>query len=548
MSSMMQKPLLISSLIEHAAQNHAKTEIVSRTIEGGAAFTLHRSSYGEACARAKRLANALTRLGVAKGDRIGTLAWNSYRHFELYYGVSGMGAVMHTINPRLFPEQLAYITNHAEDKYVFFDLTFAPLIEALAQKVPGIKGFVAMTDRACLEKALPASKIRNLLCYEELLAAESDEFAWPQFDELTPSSLCYTSGTTGNPKGVLYTHRSTMLHTLAGTSPDALNISARDVMLPVVPMFHVNAWGIPYMCTAAGAKLVFPGAALDGASVHTLFEQEKVTVSAGVPTVWLGLLTHVKSNNLRFSTLKETVIGGSACPPAMIESFERDYGVRVVHAWGMTEMSPIGTVCRLMAKHAALSPAEQFKVQIKQGRVVFGVEMKIVDGEDRELPRDGKAFGDLMVRGTWIMERYFKEEHSALKDGWFPTGDVATIDADGYMQITDRSKDVIKSGGEWISSIDLENIAVAHPAVQEAGVIGIAHPKWDERPLLVVVKKKDAHVTREELLKFFEGKIAKWWMPDDVVFVDQLPHTATGKLLKTKMREDFKAYRLPAAQ
>ena len=548
MSSMMQKPLLISSLIEHAAQNHAKTEIVSRTIEGGAAFTLHRSSYGEACARAKRLANALTRLGVAKGDRIGTLAWNSYRHFELYYGVSGMGAVMHTINPRLFPEQLAYITNHAEDKYVFFDLTFAPLIEALAQKVPGIKGFVAMTDRACLEKALPASKIRNLLCYEELLAAESDEFAWPQFDELTPSSLCYTSGTTGNPKGVLYTHRSTMLHTLAGTSPDALNISARDVMLPVVPMFHVNAWGIPYMCTAAGAKLVFPGAALDGASVHTLFEQEKVTVSAGVPTVWLGLLTHVKSNNLKFSTLKETVIGGSACPPAMIESFERDYGVRVVHAWGMTEMSPIGTVCRLMAKHAALSPAEQFKVQIKQGRVVFGVEMKIVDGEDRELPRDGKAFGDLMVRGTWIMERYFKEEHSALKDGWFPTGDVATIDADGYMQITDRSKDVIKSGGEWISSIDLENIAVAHPAVQEAGVIGIAHPKWDERPLLVVVKKKDAHVTREELLKFFEGKIAKWWMPDDVVFVDQLPHTATGKLLKTKMREDFKAYRLPAAQ
>ena len=548
MSSMMQRPLLISSLIEHAAQNHAKTEIVSRTIEGGAAFTLHRSSYGEACARAKRLANALTRLGVAKGDRIGTLAWNGYRHFELYYGVSGMGAVMHTINPRLFPEQLAYITNHAEDKYVFFDLTFAPLIEALAQKVPGIKGFVAMTDRACLEKALPASKIRNLLCYEELLAAESDEFAWPQFDELTPSSLCYTSGTTGNPKGVLYTHRSTMLHTLAGTSPDALNISARDVMLPVVPMFHVNAWGIPYMCTAAGAKLVFPGAALDGASVHTLFEQEKVTLSAGVPTVWLGLLTHVKSNNLKFSTLKETVIGGSACPPAMIESFERDYGVRVVHAWGMTEMSPIGTVCRLMAKHAALSPAEQFKLQIKQGRVVFGVEMKIVDGESRELPRDGKAFGDLMVRGTWIMERYFKEEHSALKDGWFPTGDVATIDADGYMQITDRSKDVIKSGGEWISSIDLENIAVAHPAVQEAGVIGIAHPKWDERPLLVVVKKKDAHVTREELLKFFEGKIAKWWMPDDVVFVDQLPHTATGKLLKTKMREDFKAYRLPAAQ
>ena len=539
--------MLISSLIEHAAQNHAKTEIISRTIEGGATFTLHRSNYGEACRRAKRLANALTRLGVSKGDRIGTLAWNGYRHFELYYGVAGMGAVMHTINPRLFPEQLVYIATHAEDKYVFFDLTFAPLAEMLASKVPGIKGFVAMADRGCLEKALPASTIRNLLCYEDLIEAESDEYTWPQFDELTPSSLCYTSGTTGNPKGVLYTHRSTMLHTVGGMSPEALNISARDVMLPVVPMFHVNAWGLPYMCTAAGAKLVFPGAALDGASVYALFEQEKVTISAGVPTVWLGLLAHMRSSGSRFSTLKETIIGGSACPPAMIESFERDYGVRVVHAWGMTEMSPLGTVCRLMAKHVALSPAEQFKVQIKQGRVVFGVEMKIVDGSGNELPRDGKAFGDLMVRGLWIVERYFKEEYSALKEGWFPTGDVATIDPDGYMQITDRSKDVIKSGGEWISSIDLENIAVAHPAVQEAGVIGIAHPKWDERPLLVVVKKKDAEVTREELLKFFEGKIAKWWMPDDVVFVDQLPHTATGKILKTKMREDFKEYRLPTA-
>ena len=545
MSRMMERPLLISSLIEHAAQYHANTEIISRTIEGGATFTLHRSNYGEACKRAKRLANALTRLGVVKGDRIGTLAWNGYRHFELYYAVSGIGAIMHTINPRLFPEQLAYIAHHAEDHYIFFDLTFAPLIEALSAKVPGIKGFVAMSDRASMAKALSSATIRNLLCFEELVDAESDVYEWPQFDELTPSSLCYTSGTTGNPKGVLYTHRSTMLHTIGGMSPEALNISARDVLLPVVPMFHVNAWGLPYMCTAVGAKLVFPGAALDGASLHTLFEQEKVTISAGVPTVWLGLLSHVKANNLKFSTLKETVIGGSACAPAMIESFERDYGVRVVHAWGMTEMSPLGTVCRLLAKHLTLSTAEQFKIQGKQGRPVFGVEMKIVDGDGNALPRDGKAFGDLMVRGPWIVERYFKEEHTALRDGWFPTGDVATIDPDGYMQITDRSKDVIKSGGEWISSIDLENIAVAHPAVQEAGVIGIAHPKWDERPLLVVVKKPGASITGEELLRFFDGKIAKWWMPDDVVFVDQLPHTATGKLLKTKMREDFKAYRLP---
>jgi fatty-acyl-CoA synthase len=547
MSSMMQRPLLISSLIEHAARNHGATEVVSRTIEGGTAFTLHRSNYGQVNQRAKQIANALTRLDVVKGDRIGTLAWNGYRHFELYYGVSGMGAVMHTINPRLFPEQLAYIASHAEDKYLFFDLTFAPLIEALAENVPCIKGFVAMTDRATLAKTPSVNAIRNLLCYEDLVGQESDEYDWPQFDELTPSSLCYTSGTTGNPKGVLYTHRSTVLHTIGGMSPEALNLSAQDVMLPVVPMFHVNAWGLPYMCTAVGAKLVFPGAAMDGASLHALFEQEKVTVSAGVPTIWLGLLAHVKSHSLKFSTLKETVIGGSACPPAMIESFERDYGVRVVHAWGMTELSPIGTVCRLMAKHLALSPAEQFKVKVKQGRVIYGVEMKIVDGDGNELPRDGKAFGDLMVRGPWIVERYFREEHSALRDGWFPTGDVATIDADGYMQITDRSKDVIKSGGEWISSIDLENIAVAHPAVMEAGVIGIAHPKWDERPLLVVVTKKDTAVTRDELLKFFEGKIAKWWMPDDVIFVEQLPHTATGKLLKTKMREQFKDYKLPSA-
>jgi len=543
MSSMMQRPLLISSLLEHAAHWHGDTEIVSRTVESGAEYQVHRYTYADALKRAKRLANALTRLEVARGERVGTLAWNGYRHFELYYGVSGMGAVIHTINPRLFPEQITYIANHAEDQYLCFDLTFAPLVEKLAPSLTSVKGFIALTDRA----HMPAIKVPNLLCYEDLLAAESDELVWPTFDEATPSSLCYTSGTTGNPKGVMYSHRSTLIHTYGVMSPDAFCLSSRDAVLPVVPMFHVNAWGLPYVCAAAGSKLVMPGAALDGASLHRLFEEEGVTMSAGVPTVWMGLLNYVKSNNLKFSTFKETVIGGSACPPAMIESFERDFGVTVVHAWGMSEMSPLGTMCRLKAKHRKLAPAEQFALKVKQGRPVFGVELKIVDGDGKVLPHDGKAFGDLMVRGPWILDQYFKEEKSALRDGWFATGDVATIDADGYMQITDRSKDVIKSGGEWISSIDLENIAVAHPAVLEAGVIGVAHPKWDERPLLIVVKKQGAEVSREELLKFFDGKIAKWWMPDDVVFVDQLPHTATGKLLKTKMREEFKGYKLPTA-
>ena len=543
LSSMMQCPLLISSLLEHATHCHGDTEIVSRTVEGGANFELHRYTYREASQRAKRLANALTRLGVARGERIGTLAWNGYRHFELYYGVSGMGAVIHTINPRLFAEQITYIANHAEDQYLFFDLSFSPLVEKLAPALMGVKGYVALTDRA----HMPSANIPNLLCYEDLLAPESDDLVWPEFDESTPSSLCYTSGTTGNPKGVMYSHRSTVIHTFGAMAADAFCLKAQDVVLPVVPMFHVNAWGLPYICAGVGAKLVLPGAAMDGASLHRLFEEEGVTMSAGVPTVWMGLLNHVKSNGLKFSTFRETIIGGSACPPAMIESFERDYGVTVVHAWGMSEMSPLGTMCRLKGKHLKLSAAEQFAIKVKQGRPIFGVELEILDGDGKVLPHDGKAFGDLMVRGPWILGHYFKEENTALQDGWFATGDVATIDADGFMQITDRSKDVIKSGGEWISSIDLENIAVAHPAVMEAGVIGVAHPKWDERPLLIVVKKKDAEVTKEELLTFFQGKIAKWWMPDDVVFVDQLPHTATGKLLKTKLREDFKHYRLPAA-
>jgi fatty-acyl-CoA synthase len=454
-----------------------------------------------------------------------------------------MGAVMHTINPRLFPEQIVYIVNHAEDKFVFFDLTFVPLIEKLAPLCKTVKGWVVMTDRAHMPASLP-----DALCYEDLVNSHSDQFDWPEFNENTASSLCYTSGTTGNPKGVLYSHRSTVLHAYAAALPDALNLSARDVVLPVVPMFHANAWSLPYAGALVGSKLVFPGAGLDGKSLYELFEAEKVTVSAGVPTVWLALLQYVGQGKLKFSTMNRTVIGGSACPPAMIKSFQDEYGVQVLHAWGMTEMSPLGTAGTLKAKHVGLPPAERLAIQAKQGRAIYGVDMKIVDGDGKDLPWDGKAFGDLLVRGPWICKGYFKGEGGdPLRGGWFPTGDVATIDADGFMQITDRSKDVIKSGGEWISSIDLENIAVAHPAIAEAAVIGVRHPKWDERPLVIAVKKPGAEVTREEMLKFYEGKIAKWWMPDDVVFVDQLPHTATGKLLKTKLRTEFQEHKLPTA-
>ncbi|MBL8378857.1 MAG: fatty-acid--CoA ligase [Burkholderiales bacterium] len=538
---MQDQPLLISSVLAHAARHHADTEIVSRTVEG----SIHRYTYADAHRRAGRLARALGALGVGFSDRVGTLAWNGYRHFELYYGISGIGAVMHTINPRLHPEQIAWIANHAEDKLLFFDLTFLPIIEAVAPHMRTCKGFVAMTDRA----HMPASsKVAGLLCYEDLLERESDGFEWPTFDENTASSLCYTSGTTGNPKGALYTHRSTILHAYASALPDTLDCSARDAILPVVPMFHVNAWGLAYSCPLVGAKLVFPGPQLDGKSLHDLFETEKVTFSAGVPTVWQGLLAYVKQNNLRFSTLSRTVIGGSSCPPAMIKAFQDDYGVRVLHAWGMTEMSPLGTVCNLKTKHLGLTKDEQFGIEVTQGRAVYGVDMKIVGDDGQELPWDGKSFGNLLVRGPWVVKGYFKGEGGdPLVDGWFPTGDVATISPDGFMTITDRSKDVIKSGGEWISSIDLENIAVAHPAVLQAAVIGVAHPKWDERPLLIVVRKPGAQVTREELLGFYDGKIAKWWLPDDVVFTDAIPLGATGKMLKTKLREQFGSHRLPTA-
>ena len=521
---MMDQQLLISSLIRHADRHHGAVEIVSKTVDGG----IHRYTYRDAHARARRLANALKRLGVQANERVATLAWNGHRHFEIYYAVAGSGAVIHTINPRLFPEQIAYIASHAEDKVVFYDTTFAPLVEKLKPQVKSVKHWVALNDE-----------------YEKLIEAENDRFEWPEFDERTAACLCYTSGTTGNPKGALYSHRSTLIHAYASALPDALSISARDVVLPVVPMFHVNAWGLPYACALSGAKLVFPAQHLDGKSLHQLFETEEVTMSAGVPTVWLGLLNYMKEQKLQFTTLKRVVIGGSACPPAMIRAFQEEYGVFVLHAWGMTEMSPLGTATTFKAKHDKWHEDERMKLQNKQGRALFGVDMRIVDENGAELPWDGKAFGDLQVRGPWVIKGYFKGEGGdPLKGGWFPTGDVCTIDPDGYIQVTDRSKDVIKSGGEWISSIDLENIAVAHPAIAEAAVIGVKHPKWDERPIVVAVKKPGKDVSKDELLRFYEGKIAKWWMPDDVVFVPELPHTATGKLSKLTLRQRMKDYKL----
>jgi fatty-acyl-CoA synthase len=542
----MQLPLLISSLLVHAERHHPEQQIVSRRVEGD----IHRMTYRELAARARRMANALGALGLKQSDRVATLAWNGYRHLELYYAVSGSGAVLHTLNPRLHPDQVVYIADHAEDQVLFFDLTFLPLVEAIASRVKTIKTFVAMTDRA----HMPAtSKIPGLRCYEELIADASDEFAWPTFDEELASSLCYTSGTTGNPKGVLYSHRSTMLHTFAIALPDALSCSAKESILPVVPMFHVNAWGLPYAACMMGSKLVFPGAGLDGKSLYELFESERVTLSAGVPTVWQGLLSYVESNDLKFSTMRRTVIGGSACPPAMMTTFQERYDVQVIHAWGMTEMSPVGTVAVLKGSQVDLPAAERFALQSKQGRAVYGVDMKIVGPEGEELPWDGEHSGELMVRGPWIVSQYFKGEggdplvRDADGNGWFPTGDVATIDASGFMQITDRSKDVIKSGGEWIGSIDLENIAMAHPAVAMAACIAARHQKWDERPLLIVVRKPNATLTKEELIAFYEGRIAKWWTPDDVVFVDAIPLGATGKMLKNRLREQYGSHLLENA-
>jgi acyl-CoA synthetase (AMP-forming)/AMP-acid ligase II len=538
LGQMQDTPLLISSLIDYAAQYHGDTEIVSRSIEG----PIHRYTYAEARRRARKLAAALGRLGVTQGDRVATLAWNGYRHVELYFGVSGMGAVLHTINPRLFAEQIVYIVNHAQDRYLFADLTFVPLLEKLAPSLTSVEGFVIMTDRA----HMPQTSLPRVLCYEELLAAEDDDYQWPQLDERAACSLCYTSGTTGHPKGVLFSHRSTVLHSFAVCTGDGLGLTSHDAVLPVVPMFHANAWGLIYAAAMCGAKLVLPGAGMAGVQVCELLEGERVTVSAGVPTVWLMLLEYLGQTGKSLPHMKRTVIGGSAAPPTMISAFEERYGVNVIHAWGMTEMSPLGTVGNLKRNMVGKPLAETLPYKAKQGRAIYGVEMKIVDASGNELPHDGKSSGHLMVRGPWIVARYFGEDAPATDaQGWFDTGDVATIDAEGFMQITDRSKDVIKSGGEWISSIELENLAVGHPGVAEAAVIGLPHPHWGERPLLVVVRAQGSAVTRDELLAYLAPRVASWWLPDDVCFVDALPHTATGKLQKTQLRAQFQDHAWP---
>ncbi len=531
-AEMMNMPLIVSSILRHAESVYGSNEIVSRLPEGG----IWRYTYAEAASRSRRLANALIRLGVRHQDRVGTLAWNTHRHYELYYAVSGSGAIIHTVNPRLFPEQVVYILNHAGDEVLFFDITFLPLVEKVAPELTSVKHFVALAPRAAMpQSALP------LLCYEDLIAAESDSFDWPVLHEGLAAALCYTSGTTGNPKGVLFGHRSTVLHAYASMSIDALGVSSQGAVLPVVPMFHVNAWGIPYSATMAGSKLVLPAGALDGASLYELMSQEKVTLSLGVPTVWLGLLHYCEKENLKLEYMERTVIGGSAAPESMIRQFQEKHDVFVIHAWGMTEMSPLGTVNSMSAHMASLTQEERYKLQAKQGRPIYGVELKIMGPDGKELPRDGKAFGRLLVRGPWVASGYYKEEdRSAWVDGWFDTGDVATIDETGTMNIVDRSKDVIKSGGEWISSVELENLAISHPAVAECAVIGVPHPKWDERPVLLVVKKEGRDVAKAELLAFLEDKVAKWWLPDDVLFVKALPHTATGKLLKRQLRDEFR--------
>ena len=534
-------PLLLHRIIDHAATYHGGRRVISRAIEG----PIHTTTYAEIRARAKKVAQRLARDGIKRGDRVATLAWNTWRHLESWYGIVGIGAVYHTVNPRLFPDQIAWIINHAEDRVMMTDVTFVPLLEKLSDKLPSIERYVIYTDAA----HMPATSLKNAVPYEQWIAEVDGDFAWAQFDENTAAGMCYTSGTTGNPKGVLYSHRSNVLHALAHSSASVLGLSSTDVVLPVVPLFHANGWSLAFAAPISGVTLVLPGMKLDGPSIHELLNAHKVTCTAGVPTVWLALLQHLERTGGTLPFLKRVVIGGSACPRAMTQTFQDTYGVKVIHAWGMTEMSPLGSACTLIPEYADLAGDARLDIQQKQGLPPFTVEMKITDDAGRELPWDGKTFGRLKVRGPAVTKSYFKGDGGQVldADGFFDTGDVATMDPHGYMQITDRAKDVIKSGGEWISSIDLENLAIGHPAVAEAAVIGVKHPKWDERPLLVVVLKQGQGATREEILGFMQGKIANWWMPDDVVFVPEIPHTATGKILKTALREQMKDYVLPTA-
>jgi 3-(methylthio)propionyl---CoA ligase len=541
---MMDRPLLVSSILDHAAERYGAVEMVSCTADA----PVHRTTYAALRRRVMQLARALRdKLGVQPGERIATLAWNDHRHFELYYGIAGIGAVCHTINPRLFPEQIAYIVNHAEDRYLFVDPMFLPMIEQLAPQLSALEQIVVLSDA----DHMPASGLADLVDYESLIADLSAEFTWPEFDETTACGLCYTSGTTGKPKGALYHHRSTVLHALAIIMPDVMGLSCRDTVLPVVPMFHVNAWGLPYACPLAGARMVMPGSRLDGASLYQQFERERVSFAAGVPTIWFGLLDHLRDTGNRLTSLRRVVIGGAAPPPTMIEAFEDEYGIEVLHGWGMTEMSPVGAVCSLEPAMTALTAAERRRLKQKQGQAIWGVEFKIVDDQGRRLPHDGSSAGVLYVRGPWIASGYFRDEAASQEafdeEGWFSTGDVATIDPHGYMHITDRAKDMVRSGGEWISSIALENAAVGHPALAEAAVIAAPHPKWGERPLLVAVRRPGAEVDKSEIVEFLAGKVAKWWLPDDVVFVEELPHTATGKIRKSALRERFRDYVLPTA-
>ncbi|GAB3218451.1 long-chain-fatty-acid--CoA ligase [Mycolicibacterium hippocampi] len=542
---MQDRPLMISSLIEHAAAFHADTEIVSRIPEGH----IRRTTWSQVRDQSKQVANALAGLGIQQGDRVATLAWNSDRHLALYFGVSGSGAVMHTVNPRLFPEQIVYIINHAEDRVLFFDVTFAPLVGQLAPQLESVDTYVVMTDRAHMPD-IPGIPADRLQCWDELIGTQSTHYDWPEFDERSASSLCYTSGTTGNPKGVLYSHRSTMLHTLMIAARDAIDIHSGSRILLVVPMFHANAWGTPYTAAMVGATLVMPGPHLDGESVYSLMKSEGVNQSQGVPTVWMMLFSYLDEHpeiDPHELGLRIAGTGGAALPQSMIERFDRDFGAESMQGWGMTETSPLCTIGRLLPKHEGLSEEERTRIRLKQGRGVWGVDLKIVDDDGRRLPWDGKAFGEVWVRGPWIASGYFKGEGGEKLDGegFFPTGDVATIDPDGYLQLVDRAKDVIKSGGEWVSSIDLENAAMGHPAIAEAAVIGVPHPKWQERPVLIAVLRKGHNATREEILEYLGGEVVKWWLPDDVVFVDELPHTATGKVVKLKLREQYRDHTLP---